>query len=119
MTIWETIQTKLEEHGIKTFPHGLATGECKENYVVLKESGSTQISNYSSERVYFDFILYVPKNKYNILSVFEDQVKAVLDEQLYPLLMPTGQNTPDFYDDDKKAHMRSFMYRINRRNKHL
>ena len=119
MNVWETVQKKLEENGIKTYPPATASGECKSEYVVLKQSGSSQAYNFSSEIVYYDFLLYVPKNKYQTLDDFERKVKHVLDTQLYPMLMPTGANTPDYYDDEIKAHMRSFNYRLTRRNKHL
>lgn len=118
-TIWELIQEKLEENHIKAYPPGAHKGECKENYVVIKQSGSMQIMDFSSEYVYYDFMIYVPLNKYNELDRFEKQVKKVIDENLYPLLVPTGSNTTDFLDDEKKAHMRSFMYRNAKRNRHL
>ena len=119
MTIWEKIQTTLEENGIPTYPPGAYQGECKGNYVVLKQSGSIQVSRFTSEYDYYDFILYVPINKYHELSSFEAEVKRVLDENLFPLLVPYGQNTPDYIDDERNAHMRSFMYRNVKRNKHL
>ena len=119
MNIWEIIQKKFEENGIDAYPPATHKGECKKEYVVIKQSGSSQLGNNSSEIVYFDFMIYVPSNKYQTLDEFEKKVKNVIDTQLYPMLMPTGNNTPDFYDDEKKAHMRSFMYRIVRRNKHL
>lgn len=119
MNIWEIIQKKLEENSIKVYPPATHKGECKEQYVVLRQSGSSQLGNFSSEIVYFDFLLYVPYNKYQTLDDFERTVKNVIDTQLYPMLMPTGNNTPDYYDDEIKGHMRSFKYRIVRRNKHL
>lgn len=119
MSVWKTIQETLEENGFDTYPPGLKVGECKKPYIVLKQSGGNQLSNYSSETIYYDFMLYVPKNKYSYLDDFEKSVKIVLDSKLYPMIMPTGSTDPDFYDDEVKAHMRSFMYRNTRRNKHL
>lgn len=120
MGVWAIVQEELEKNNIKAYPPGTQTGECKSEYVVIKQGGGTQLNNYSSEQVMFDFMLYVPKNKYHTLDEFEFRVKAVLDSKpIYPMLMPTGSTDPDFYDDEVKAHMRSFMYRINKRNKHL
>lgn len=119
MSIWETIQETLENNGISAYPPGLKDGECKKEYVVVRNAGGVQVSNYSSETIYYDFLLYVPRNKYNTLDDFERRVKKVIDTELYPMLMPTGSSDPDYYDDEVKAHMRSFMYRNTKRNKHL
>ena len=119
MTVWEQIFDSLKKAGIDVYPPATKKGECTSNYVVVKQDGSSQIGTFSSERVYYQFMLYVPQNKYNKLSTFEQEVKGVLDSQLYPILMPIGSNMPDYYDDTVKAHMRSFQYRNNVRNKHL
>lgn len=114
------IQQELEKNNIECYPPGTKEDECKKKYVVLKQSGGTQLNTYSSETIYYDFMLYVPRNKYHLLDDFEKEVKRVLDSHpLYPMIMPTGSTDPDFYDDEIKAHMRSFMYRNTRRNKHL
>lgn len=118
-TIWQNICDVLTSKGIDVFPPATKYGECKKPYVVLKQDGSSQIGDYSSERVYYRFILYVPKNKYSHLSVFEKEVKKIIDEELFPLIMPVGQNETDYYDDNFNAHMRSFLYSNNVRNKHL
>lgn|SRR5699024_7280150 len=117
--VWEIISETLQENGIDVYPPGTKVGECKKEYVVLKQDGSTQVGSLSSEQDYYMFMLYVPRNKYSFLSTYEFQVKKVLDEKLYPMLMPTGQKMGDYYDDNYKAHMRAFLYRNNRRNKHL
>lgn len=118
-SIWEIIQRKLEENDIATFPPATKVGECKSEYVVLKEGGSAQVQSYSSEYVYYQFMLYVPVNKYHTLSDFEQRVKTILNEQLHPLIRSTGSNNPDYYDEEVKAHMRSFTYRNIRRNKYM
>lgn len=119
MSIWERIFKTLKDNGIEVYPPATHKGECRKPYVVVKQDGSTQVGDFSSERVYYQFLLYVPQNKYQELDNFENEVKGVLATELYPLLMPTGSNMPDYFEEEKKAHMRSFMYTNNRRNKHL
>lgn len=119
MSVWETIYSTLTQAGIDVYPPATKKGECKSEYVVIKQDGSSQVGNFSSESVYYHFMLYVPQNKYNTLSTFENKVKKILNEQVYPLLMPAGSSMPDYYDDAVQAHMRSFLYRNNVRNKHL
>lgn len=119
MLVWEIIYEALNESGINVYPPATKIGECKEKYLVVKQSYTTQLSNFSSEIVYYDFLLYVPQNEYHILDSFSEEVKNVINTKLYPLLMPTGEETEDYYEETIKAHMRSFLYRNVRRNKHL
>lgn len=117
--IWSTIADALIKAGIDVYPPATHEGECLKEYVVLKQYGSSQIVHFSSERVYYMIMLYVPRNKYSYLETFERKVKKVLDEDLYPLIMPSGSKDADYYDDNYKAHLRMFMYHNNVRNKHL
>ena len=119
MSVWEQIFKKLSNSDIDIYPPATKKGECTSNYVVVKKDGSAQIGTYSSEYVYYQFMLYVPQNKYNELDEYEKKVKEVIDNELYPMLMPTGSDMPDYYDESVKGHMRSFTYRNNVRNKHL
>lgn len=118
-TIWEKTFKVLKNNGIEVYPPATKEGECKSNYVVIKSDGSSQISTFSSQTNYYSIMMYVPKAKYSQLDRFANEVTEIIASKLYPDLMPTGQETPDFYDDTVKAHMRSIMYRVNKRNEHL
>lgn len=118
-TVWEKIARALKKHSIDVYPPASKEGECKKKYVVLKQDGSSQIGSLSSQYVYYTFMLYVPKNKYTELERFKSEVCEILAKEVFPLVMPTGSETPDFYDDTVKAHMSSMMYRASKRNKHL
>ena len=100
-------------------PPATKKGECTKKYIVVKQDGSSQINRYSSVRVYYRFLLYVPRNEYSELSKFEKEVKTVLDEQLYPLIKPSGQTETDFYDDNINGHLRVFLYQNNVRDKYV
>ena len=119
MSIWQTIFKELEKNNVDVYPPGTKCGECKDKYVVVKQDGKAQARSFSSEFVYYLFLLYVPKNQYSEMDGYEEQVKAILDNELYPTLMPVDSTIPDYYDDEVKAHMRSFVYRNCVRNKHL
>lgn len=118
-TIWERIADALRLHGIDVYPPATKQGECKSEYAVLKEDGSNQIGTFSSESHYYTILCYVPKERYTQLSRFKQEIKAIVATDLYPMLMPTGQETPDFYDDTVKAHMVSITYRNSVRNEKL
>lgn len=119
-TVWQIIFEEMKKSGIDVYEPANKVGECKNPYVVVKFAGSTKYFNYSSVRNYYNFFLYVPRNKYSYLSEFEFKVKEVLDRPpLYPLIMPTGSSENDFYDDNLNAHLRIFSYYNNQRVKHL
>lgn len=118
-TVWELIMDALKSHKIEAYPPATKHGECKSPYVVVKGDGAAQISNFSSQSNYYTFLIYAPINKYQELQKFKEVIKGICATDLYPMLMPTGQETPDFYDDTVKAHMVSVTYRNSVRNNHL
>lgn len=119
MSVWEQVFEKLKQAGVEVYPPATKQGECRSNYVVVKKDGSTQVSTFSSEFVYYQFLLYVPKNEYYRLDDFEEEVKGIVGTELFPMLLPVESNMSDYYDDEIKAHMRSLLYRNSVRNKHL
>ena len=118
-TLWEIIADTYIEKGIMCYPPAGKSGECKEEYIILKQAGSVQVENYSSEWVYYMFMLHVPKEKYNELERFEERVKEIMFQKLYPMIKPTGLKDNDFYNDNVNAHVRSFTVRATKRNKML
>ena len=118
-TVWERISEALRLHQIDVYPPATKIGECKKEYVVVKGDGSSQIGSLSSQSNYYTIMMYVPKNKYTQLERYKKIVKEIVAADLYPMLMPTGQETPDFYDDTVKAHMVSITYRNSIRNSQL
>lgn len=118
-SIWERVADALISHSIDVFPPATKTGECKKEYVVIKGDGGVQVGTFSSEFNYFTILIYVPKDKFTYLEKFKKEVKEIIASELYPLLVPTGNETPDFYDDTVKAHMVSILYRNSVRNTRL
>ena len=118
-SVWQKCMDVLKENKVEAYPPATKEGECLREYVVLKQDGGSQYQTFSSEVQYYTFLLYVPRTKYASLAFFKEKVKEVIATDLYPLLMPTGLETPDFYDDSVKAYMVSIQYRNNVHNKHL
>lgn len=110
-TVWELIADALIRNGIKVYPPAGKFGECKEEYVVLKQAGSVQVENYSSIWNYYMFLLYEPKERYTDLDRLEKRVNNIIKEELYPMIKPTGLKENDSYDDNINAHIRAFTYR--------
>lgn len=118
-TLWETLADAFDDEDIEVYPPATKEGECKERYVVIKDDGSNQIGSYSSQQRYYTFLIYTPQHRYTDVERNKEYVKDIVSKKLYPLLMPTGTETPDFWDDTYKAYMVSVQYRCNIRNKHL
>lgn len=120
MDVWKIVQQALIDAGFDTYAPFTKQGECKDFYVVLRDSGSAQALSYSTEYHYWEVMCYAPKKKYTQLLDYVRKVKSVMAKPpIYPMLMPTGTETPSFYDDSYNAYMISVQYRNNQRNIHL
>ena len=118
--VWDIVQRTLIDNGIDTYPPAQKTGDCKSPYVVLKDEGSTPVIGMSSEYHYYTILCYVPKDDYTMLSQFVAEVKQVMSKSpIYPMLKPTGTETPSFFDDSFNAYMISVQYRNCVRNIHV
>lgn len=118
--VWQRTYLALKNGGIDVYPPATKNGQCKNPYVVIKKGGSMQLRTYSTQRDFYDFLIYVPREQYDILSDYEAEVKKILDSPpIYPMLMPTGQTENDYYDDNMNAHLRIITYYNNVRVKHL
>lgn len=118
--VWQRIITTLKDNGIAAYPPATKVGQCKEPYVVVKFAGSMKAQTYSTQKDLYNFLIYVPKNKYSQLSDYETRIRSILDvPPLFPMIMPTGQAENDYFDDNMDAHLRIITYYNYKRNKHL
>ena len=108
-TVYELILDCLKESGIDAYPPEVKTGECTSNYVVVKDAGSTQFGNFSSDIVYYNVLCYVPKKKYTSLQRYVKEVQLAL-EKVYPMLEYANSKSAPYYNDEIKAHMQRIEY---------
>lgn len=118
MSVYEKVFDKLKQNDIDVYPPNTHKGEVKSEYVVLSDGGRTRASNFTSQTVLLDALIYVPGSRFTDLDPFADKVKEYADE-LYPLIIPTGYETPAFYDEAIKGWMKSVEYRYTVHNKHV
>lgn len=119
-SVWDIVQKTLVDNGIDTYAPAQKSGDCTSPYAVLKYDGGAQAKQFSSEYQYYTLLCYVPRDEYNKLKPFVNQCKEIMtNEPIFPMLMPTGTETPSFFDDTYNAHMVSVQYRNNVRNIHL
>lgn len=119
-TVWGITQKTLVDAGIDTYPPATKTGDCKEPYCVLRDAGSSQAGQFSTEFHYYNLLCYVPRKAYRSLREFVDRCKDVMAQPpIYPMLKPTGIETPSFFDDTNNSYMISVQYRNSVRNIHV
>jgi hypothetical protein len=112
---WQDIYMHLKNNGIAVYSPATKTGDCTAPYVVAMDDGTSQYMSFSSTITYYSLMCYVPASAYSTLSPYVEKVRGIMDG-LRPMIMPTGQETPAFYDDTFKAHMISIQYRNYKRS---
>lgn len=119
-SIWQIVADILVKYGsLPVFPPATHKGACTEPYIVLKEDGATTVPGFSSMYRYFRIMLYVPRTQYSKLDMYEAELKKILRDNIFPLLLPSGLQESDYYDDNYDAHMRTLVYRNVYREKHI
>ena len=107
---WQDIFLYLKKAGFEVYPPGMKVGECMKKYVVVKNNGSSKLPNFSTDSDLYSIMCYVPKERYSSLEPFVQEVKEKM-KGLRPMILPTGSQTPSYYDDSVKAHMISIGYK--------
>lgn len=95
-------------HRFDTYFPGQHKGECKNPYVVIKQSGVVS-TTVSSERPLYTIMCYVPANRYADMENMIYDAKQEM-KKIFPLVMYTGNETESYYDDSVNGHMVSFQY---------
>lgn len=106
---WQDIYAHLKKKGYEVYPPGVKTGECTKPYVVVKNDGSYEHANFSTDRDMYAVMCYVPKGQYSKLEPLVQSVKEAMKE-LKPMIQAYGQQMPSYYDDSCKAHYISIEY---------
>lgn len=112
--IWQAIFLHLTEDGFDVYPPATKTGDCKNNYIVLRNAGGSQIGSLSSTDSFYDLMCYVPKDKYSTLETFFQSVKKSM-AKMKPMIYPTGVETGSYYDEQYKAFMVSIEYKNHKK----
>ena len=107
---WQDIFLHLKKAGFDVYSPGIKVGECTEEYIVVKNDGSSKHPTLSSDNDLYAVMCYVPKENYSRLEPMVQEVKKAM-KGLEPMILPYGSQTPSYYDDSYKAHMISIEYK--------
>ena len=108
----DEVTRALKKRGYDVYSIGQHKGICKEPYVVIKHQGQQNFRiNFTAETL--DILFYYPFERYSEVMEYIDGVRRELAELNY--LRPTGELTPMYIDDRKRAYMTSAKYKIIKR----
>jgi hypothetical protein len=107
---WQQLYDFLKSKKLNIYSPSQPIGECKNKYIAIKYAGSTRHAYCSTDVDIYTIFCYVPKNNYSEIEGYVQEVKSAM-KGIYPQFIPTGQQTPSFYDEDIKAHMVSIDYK--------
>lgn len=107
---WQDIFLHLKKAGFDVYSPSTKVGECTEEYIVVKNDGSSKHPTVSSDNDLYAVMCYVPKENYSKLEPMVQEVKKAM-KGLEPMILPYGSQTPSYYDDSYKAHMISIEYK--------
>lgn len=109
-TRWKDLYEHLKLQGFDVYSPAQHTGECTSPYIVIRDAGTSQYLQFSSEVTLYELLCYVPVQKYSSLQGYVKSVKEAM-KSLWPMFIPMNYETPPFYDDTVKAHMTAIQYR--------
>lgn len=108
-SVWADVFNHLKKNGFDVYPPQVKIGECESPFVVVKMGSTSQLENFSSDRVIYELLAYVPRQSYSQLEPYVERLKNVMKE-LRPLVRYSHGITASFYDDMLKAHMVTLDY---------
>lgn len=107
---WGDIFNHLKGFGFDVKSPGTEIGVCKQPYIIVKYDGSSAHTSFSTDVDLYAVQVYVPASQYSKVEAIVQEVKQAMKE-LEPLILPYGQQTASFYDDEVKANMVSIEYK--------
>lgn len=105
--VLEQIYDFLKQKEYEVYFPGQHKGEALTQYVVVMDSGT--ISGIKMIQKTYSIMCYVPLNKYSNTEEMINKIKKDMTE-LFPLLRPTGTETPAVYDEKVNGYTASIEY---------
>lgn len=106
----QDIYLSLTEQGIDVYFPAQKQGECTSPYVVVKDMTTAQFREFSSTVTYYDVLCYIPYDRFSTLELFVERVKTCM-KRMYPMIIPTYDQTASYFDEAVKAYMVSMRYK--------
>ena len=111
---WQKIYKHLKNGGFDVYSPAQHIGECLAPYVVVRTGNTVKFNNFSSTNTTYEILCYIPRDQYSKFEAYKEDVKNCM-RGLYPEIVPTFNETPDYYDDEVNAHMVSIEYLAHRK----
>lgn len=108
MNFVEAVFDFLQIQYVNVFLAGTITGEVVENTTVVKLAEETRFAQFSSKQRYIDILCYVPKNQYNMIGVYSEQIAEKLKSCVF--IRDAHSKTAPYFDESYNAWMVSMLY---------
>lgn len=100
----------LQSEGFEVYFPGQHVGSCTSEYLVVKQSNTTQKNGLSTSVTYYDILCYEPRKYPAELEVLVGRVKESM-RKLWPMICPTYNETAPYFDNEVGGYMTSITYR--------
>ena len=112
--MFERIYLFLKKREFDVYSVGQHKGICRNPYVVIRNLGQQPFRvNFIAET--YEILFYYPFGAYSEFQGYIDKVRDALTELDY--LRPTGELSPFYNDDRKRAYTTGAKYRVYMRRK--
>ncbi|MCL2352620.1 MAG: hypothetical protein FWC55_08835 [Firmicutes bacterium] len=109
--MFKRIYRRLKEAGIDVYSSGQHAGICRTPYVVIRDGGQRAfLASLLCGTV--EILAYFPAERFSEMDGFVREVKEALKKLAF--LKPTGDETPVFLDERKRAYSTGIAYQIYR-----
>lgn len=105
----EDIFLHLKSAGIDVYLQGQHTGDCLDNYVVVKPGIVMPYLQTSTNICYYELLLYVPEKFPTQVERFKEQIKQIM-LGLHPVIRYGNSESPPYFDEEVKGWMVDLTY---------
>ena len=108
--MFKEIYLHLKQNGFNVYSIGQHKGLCESPYIVISETGDSDILGKNLMNKNVELLIYYPLNSYSEFEGYIEKIKRSMKELSH--IRRVIENNPKIIDDDKKAYMTFLSYRI-------
>lgn len=109
-TVMDSVFDHLKAAGFDVYLPETATGDVGiDGRVIIKPLATSKIQDASSTNTYFYIICYIPSTNFELLEPYVKSVKESMKD-LFPMIIPTYDETAPYNDPDVHGWMVSITY---------
>ena len=107
--MFKELYLHLKNNGFNVYSIGQHKGICKDPYIVISETGDSDISNKNLMNKNIELLIYYPLGQYSEFSIYIEKIKKAMKELSH--IRRVINVNPVIVDDDKQAYMTFLAYK--------